>query len=119
MRRAVRAVLAVLTLAGIPAVGCAQRAGLADDSNEAQAPSQNKVQAPSQKTPREKVQAVVDEHQKARQNVSQADSKARTDGDPGIGRPCPEIAGADIDGQPFKLSDYKGKVVVVDFWGDW
>ena len=107
MRRAVRAVLAVLTLAGMPAVGCAQRAGLADDSNEAQAPTQNKVQA------------VVDEHQKARQNVSQADSKARTDGDPGIGRPCPEIAGADIDGQPFKLSDYKGKVVVVDFWGDW
>jgi hypothetical protein len=37
----------------------------------------------------------------------------------GIGRPCPEIAGEDIDGKPFKLSDYKGKVVVVDFWGDW
>jgi hypothetical protein len=37
----------------------------------------------------------------------------------GIGRPCPEIVGADIDGKPFKLSDYKGKVVVIDFWGDW
>jgi len=37
----------------------------------------------------------------------------------GIGRPCPEIIGEDIDGKPFKLSDYKGKVVVVDFWGDW
>jgi hypothetical protein len=37
----------------------------------------------------------------------------------GIGRACPEIAGEDIDGKPFKLSDYKGKVVVVDFWGDW
>jgi len=37
----------------------------------------------------------------------------------GIGKPCPEIAGEDIDGKPFKLSDYKGKVVVIDFWGDW
>jgi hypothetical protein len=37
----------------------------------------------------------------------------------GIGKPCPEISGQDIDGKPFKLSDYKGKVVVVDFWGDW
>jgi hypothetical protein len=37
----------------------------------------------------------------------------------GIGRPCPEIAGEDIDGKPFKLSEFKGKVVVIDFWGDW
>jgi hypothetical protein len=36
-----------------------------------------------------------------------------------VGKPCPEIAGEDIDGKPFKLSDYRGKVVVVDFWGDW
>ncbi len=37
----------------------------------------------------------------------------------GIGRPCPEITGRDVDGESFKLSDYKGSVVVVDFWGDW
>jgi hypothetical protein len=37
----------------------------------------------------------------------------------GVGKPAPEISGQDIDGKPFKLSDYKGKVVVVDFWGDW
>jgi hypothetical protein len=37
----------------------------------------------------------------------------------GVGKPCPEIAGEDLDGKAFKLSDYKGKVVVVDFWGDW
>ena len=37
----------------------------------------------------------------------------------GVGKPSPEIAGADIDGKSFKLSDYRGKVVVVDFWGDW
>ena len=37
----------------------------------------------------------------------------------GVGKPSPEIAGEDIDGKSFKLSDYRGKVVVVDFWGDW
>jgi thiol-disulfide isomerase/thioredoxin len=37
----------------------------------------------------------------------------------GIGKPAPEIAGHDIDGNPFKLSDYKGRVVVLLFWGDW
>jgi hypothetical protein len=37
----------------------------------------------------------------------------------GVGRPSPEISGADLDGKSFKLSDYKGNVVVVDFWGDW
>jgi hypothetical protein len=33
--------------------------------------------------------------------------------------PAPEIAGEDLDGVPFRLSDYRGKVVVLDFWGDW
>ena len=36
-----------------------------------------------------------------------------------IGNLAPEISGADIDGVKFKLSDYRGKVVVLDFWGDW
>jgi len=36
-----------------------------------------------------------------------------------IGMAAPEIVGTDIDGVRFKLSDYKGKVVVLDFWGDW
>jgi hypothetical protein len=37
----------------------------------------------------------------------------------GIGKAAPEIAGEDIDGKKFKLSDYKGKVVLLDFWGHW
>ncbi|WP_210420263.1 peroxiredoxin family protein [Aquisphaera giovannonii] len=37
----------------------------------------------------------------------------------GIGKTAPEIAGEDIDGKPLKLTDYRGKVVVLDFWGDW
>ncbi len=32
---------------------------------------------------------------------------------------APEIVGEDVDGVPFKLSDYRGKVVVLDFWGNW
>jgi hypothetical protein len=36
-----------------------------------------------------------------------------------IGKLAPEIEGEDLDGKKFKLSDYRGKVVVLDFWGDW
>jgi len=35
------------------------------------------------------------------------------------GKPAPEIDGEDIDGVKFKLSDYRGKVVLLDFWGHW
>jgi hypothetical protein len=37
----------------------------------------------------------------------------------GIGKTAPEIVGEDIDGKPLKLTDFRGKVVVLDFWGDW
>lgn len=36
-----------------------------------------------------------------------------------VGKVAPEIEGPDIDGTDFKLSDYRGKVVMLDFWGDW
>jgi thiol-disulfide isomerase/thioredoxin/tRNA A-37 threonylcarbamoyl transferase component Bud32/tetratricopeptide (TPR) repeat protein len=36
-----------------------------------------------------------------------------------IGRQAQEIEGKDLDGTPLKLSDYRGKVVVLDFWADW
>ncbi len=36
-----------------------------------------------------------------------------------VGKVAPEIAGTDVDGQPMKLSDYRGKVVVLVFWGTW
>jgi hypothetical protein len=40
-------------------------------------------------------------------------------GSPAIGAPAPDIQGTDADGQSFKLSDYRGKVVMLDFWGNW
>ena len=36
-----------------------------------------------------------------------------------IGNPVPDIAGSDLDGVEFKLSDYKDNVVMVSFWGQW
>lgn len=40
-------------------------------------------------------------------------------GGPAIGELAPEIEGVDLDGVAFKLSDYRGKVVMLDFYGDW
>ena len=36
-----------------------------------------------------------------------------------VGKQAPDIEGVDQDGQRFKLSDYRGKVVLLDFWGHW
>jgi hypothetical protein len=36
-----------------------------------------------------------------------------------IGKEAMDIEGEDVDGKKFKLSDYRGKVVVIDFWGNW
>jgi hypothetical protein len=36
-----------------------------------------------------------------------------------IGKVAPDIAGEDINGKPMKLSEFRGKVVTLDFWGDW
>lgn len=35
------------------------------------------------------------------------------------GKPAPVIVGEDINGKPMKLSDFRGKVVLLDFWGFW
>jgi cytochrome c peroxidase len=36
-----------------------------------------------------------------------------------VGKEAPEIEAEDTDGVVFKLSDYRGKVVMLSFWGDW
>jgi len=36
-----------------------------------------------------------------------------------VGKKAPEIVGKDVEGKTFKLSDYRGKVVVLDFFADW
>jgi len=36
-----------------------------------------------------------------------------------VGRTAPEIEGEDVFGQEFKLSEYRGQVVMLTFWGHW
>lgn len=36
-----------------------------------------------------------------------------------VGKVAPEIKGLDIGGDEFKLSDYRGKVIMLSFWGHW
>src|SRR5437899_144623 len=36
-----------------------------------------------------------------------------------VGDLCPDILGTTADGKQVKLSDYRGKVVLVSFWGTW
>jgi peroxiredoxin len=37
----------------------------------------------------------------------------------GSGKKAPDFAGRDVDGNAIRLSDYRGKVVLLDFWGTW
>ena len=36
-----------------------------------------------------------------------------------IGKKAPDIEGEDTNGDKFKLSDYRGKVILLDFWAHW
>ena len=36
-----------------------------------------------------------------------------------VNKPAPEIIGKDIDGKELKLSDFRGKTVLLSFWGKW
>lgn len=55
-----------------------------------------------------------------RKDVGEKDSSEKNmPKTPVIGEMAPEITGIDLDGVEFKLSDYRGKVVLLDFWGDW
>ena len=36
-----------------------------------------------------------------------------------VGSEIPDIEGPDVDGEVFRLADYRGKVIMLDFWGDW
>jgi hypothetical protein len=55
----------------------------------------------------------------ANQPRAQNQPPARPSPGPKVGESAPDIVGVDVDGKEFKLSDYRGKVVVLDFWGFW
>ncbi len=36
-----------------------------------------------------------------------------------VGRTAPDLTGEDLEGKAIKLSDYRGKVIFLDFWAHW
>ena len=36
-----------------------------------------------------------------------------------VGEKAPNIVGVDVEGNAFELEDYRGKVILLDFWGFW
>ena len=36
-----------------------------------------------------------------------------------VGKAAPDVEGEDQDGRRFRLSDYRGKVVLLDFWSEY
>jgi cytochrome oxidase Cu insertion factor (SCO1/SenC/PrrC family) len=49
--------------------------------------------------------------------VNNTNTTRSTSNKPSLGsQTAPEIAGIDADGEKFHLSDYRGKVVLLDFW---
>jgi peroxiredoxin len=38
---------------------------------------------------------------------------------PGHRKPAPEVSGTDLHGKPLSLAQYRGKVVVLNFWASW
>jgi hypothetical protein len=53
------------------------------------------------------------------QALKTEEKAAKADERLSAGKAAPDIEGADLDGKEFKLSDYRGKVVMLDFWGHW
>jgi len=47
------------------------------------------------------------------------DVSAELDRLPLLGHVAPDFKATDVDGLPFALSDYRGRVVVMDFWASW
>lgn len=55
----------------------------------------------------------------ARMYVTAADQIVRRVRHYDVGQTPPDVVGEDLDGKPMKLSEHKGKVVLVSFWGFW
>lgn len=59
------------------------------------------------------------DYQKVVAQLRQQKARSQASAKVAVGQPAPDIALSDPDGKEFKLSDLKGKVVLVDFWASW
>jgi RNA polymerase sigma-70 factor (ECF subfamily) len=60
----------------------------------------------------QRVDALLAEHeQQARALVEEAERRASV-----LGKPAPDWSTTDLEGKPHALKDYRGKVVILDFW---
>ncbi|GMW01398.1 MAG: hypothetical protein AMXMBFR84_25350 [Candidatus Hydrogenedentota bacterium] len=62
---------------------------------------------------------IVAQMKAMREGPASASPAAAGQGGAVIGEPAMDFAGTTHDGKPFKLEDYKGKVVLIDFWATW
>ena len=94
---------------------------LADQLNHhADSPADlEKAAAAAEKAMGEAVELFEKAGLKPRRDAARAALTAFRDNPVRVGKTAPEIDGKDLDGTGFKLSDYRGKVVLLDFWGDW
>jgi thiol-disulfide isomerase/thioredoxin len=51
--------------------------------------------------------------------LTQAQAEIAEIGSRGLGKPAPELEGEDLAGKPLKLSEFRGKVVLLSFWATW
>jgi uncharacterized protein (TIGR03067 family) len=51
--------------------------------------------------------------------LTRAKAEIEEIGSRGLGKPAPELVGEDLAGKPMKLTDFRGKVVLVSFWATW
>ncbi len=81
------------------------------------------LESEREKSPSEEAEALltnlVEDENTSERTVADAKKRLFSIQNLGIGKTAPEIVGKDTDGVEFKLSDYRGKVVMLDFWGDW
>lgn len=51
--------------------------------------------------------------------AEQNDAPVNTAHDRLLGKPAPDHDCSKLDGTPFRLADYRGKIVILDFWASW
>ena len=108
-------------LCGIFAVLCVGVGFLFTFSSSAGLCSEEKSKSKSKlaKGPFDASRATSEHKQDSKQKNADKKFQFRKEGKLEEGKLAIEIHGEDLDGKTFQLSDYAGKVILLDFWGHW